>query len=88
MRNFLLRASLAGIFFLAGNAVAQVSTAATWNPKAAAAYLDERSSWWMSWPKSARDHGTFCISCHTAAPYAMGRAALRGALAEQSASAE
>ena len=35
MRNFLLRASLAGIFFLAGNAVAQVSTAATWNPKAA-----------------------------------------------------
>ena len=35
---------------------------------------------------SARDHGTFCISCHTVAPYALGRPALRGALGERSAS--
>ncbi len=75
MRSFLL------IFVLAGSAFSQVPT---WNPKMAAAYLDERSTWWMSWPKSARDHGTFCISCHTMAPYALGRAALRGALAESS----
>jgi squalene-hopene/tetraprenyl-beta-curcumene cyclase len=40
----------------------------------------------MNWPTSARDHGTFCISCHTVAPYALGRSALRGALAEPSAS--
>lgn len=33
---------------------------------------------------SARDHETFCISCHTVAPYALGRAALRGALGERS----
>jgi squalene-hopene/tetraprenyl-beta-curcumene cyclase len=79
-----LYACLSGIVFLAGNAFAQVSQAPTWNPKTAAAYLDERSTWWMSWPKSARDHGTFCVSCHTIAPYALGRAALRGALEEQS----
>jgi squalene-hopene/tetraprenyl-beta-curcumene cyclase len=65
----------------------KTSAALDWSPVKAAAYLDERSGWWMTWPKSARDHGTFCISCHTAAPFALGRAALRGALGEQSASA-
>jgi squalene-hopene/tetraprenyl-beta-curcumene cyclase len=94
MRYFLYAACLASSFSLAGNAFAQTealikggslaSGANNWSPKAAAAYLDERASWWMEWPKSARDHETFCISCHTAAPYALGRAALRGALAEQS----
>jgi squalene-hopene/tetraprenyl-beta-curcumene cyclase len=37
----------------------------------------------MQWTGSARDHGTFCISCHTALPYALARPALRAALAEQ-----
>jgi squalene-hopene/tetraprenyl-beta-curcumene cyclase len=37
----------------------------------------------MSWKSAARDHETFCVSCHTVAPYAMGRPALRAALAEQ-----
>lgn len=41
----------------------------------------------MQWPRAARDHETFCISCHTAVPYAMSRPALRGALAEQGPSA-
>jgi squalene-hopene/tetraprenyl-beta-curcumene cyclase len=50
---------------------------------AAAAYLDARISWWMEWPTAAPDHATFCISCHTAVPYAMGRPALRTALREQ-----
>lgn len=86
MRYVLYLACLTGTFGLAGNTFAQTSGATTWSPKAAAAYLDERYSWWMSWPKSARDHETFCISCHTAAPYALGRAALRGDLAELSAS--
>jgi squalene-hopene/tetraprenyl-beta-curcumene cyclase len=58
-----------------------------WDSKAAAAYLDQRADWWMSWPQSARDHETFCISCHTALPYALGRPALRTALGEQSTSA-
>lgn len=51
----------------------------SWNPKAAAAYLDQRAQWWMGWKGSARDHDTFCISCHTALPYALSRSALRDA---------
>jgi squalene-hopene/tetraprenyl-beta-curcumene cyclase len=37
----------------------------------------------MGWQPAARDHDTFCISCHTALPYAIGRSALRKALGEQ-----
>ena len=54
----------------------------SWDPKAAAAYLDRRQAWWMEWPRSQRDHGTVCVSCHTAVPYALSRSALRTALAE------
>jgi squalene-hopene/tetraprenyl-beta-curcumene cyclase len=59
----------------------------SWDPKAAAAYLDQRAGWWMEWPKAARDHETFCVSCHTALPYALSRPALRQGLAEQAPSA-
>lgn len=59
----------------------------SWDRKAAAAYLDQRADWWMGWKRAARDHETFCISCHTAVPYAMSRPALRAALGEQSLSA-
>jgi squalene-hopene/tetraprenyl-beta-curcumene cyclase len=59
-----------------------------WNPKTAAAYLDAREVTWMGWPGSARDHDTFCVSCHTVVPYALSRAALRPALSEQSESPE
>jgi squalene-hopene/tetraprenyl-beta-curcumene cyclase len=55
----------------------------SWSPKGAAAYLDQRADWWIGWKSSARDHGTFCISCHTALPYALARPSLRSALAEQ-----
>src|SRR5262249_55970407 len=58
-----------------------------WSPQAAAGYLDGRINWWMDWPGAARDHATFCVSCHTAVPYAMGRLALRKALGEQEPSA-
>ena len=36
--------------------------ATTWDPKAAATYLDYREGWWAEWTGSARDHGTFCVS--------------------------
>ena len=58
-----------------------------WDPKAAAAYLDQRAEWWSTWPNAARDHGTFCVSCHTAAPYALARPALRSPLGEHDRSA-
>src|SRR5208282_2877896 len=59
------------------------SAAKSWDQKAAAAYLDQRAGWWMGWQRAQRDHDTFCVSCHTAVPYAMSRPALRNALAEQ-----
>jgi squalene-hopene/tetraprenyl-beta-curcumene cyclase len=59
------------------------ATADSWDPKAAAAYLDQREQWWMGWQDAAREEGTFCVSCHTAAPYALARPALRKLLHEQ-----
>ena len=59
----------------------------SWDQRAAAAYLDQRAGWWMEWPKAARDHETFCVSCHTAVPYALSRPALRHGLAEEAPSA-
>jgi squalene-hopene/tetraprenyl-beta-curcumene cyclase len=56
---------------------------ASWNPQAAAAYLDGRMAWWLKWPNAQRDHETACVSCHTALPYALARSALRSALGEQ-----
>jgi squalene-hopene/tetraprenyl-beta-curcumene cyclase len=61
----------------------ETKIANSWDPKAAAAYLDRRQSWWMEWPRARRDHETFCVSCHTAVPYALSRSALRTTLAEQ-----
>jgi squalene-hopene/tetraprenyl-beta-curcumene cyclase len=63
--------------------VQEAGAAGVWNPKKAAAYLDQREQWWMAWPVAARDHGTFCVSCHTSLPYALARPALRAALGEQ-----
>jgi squalene-hopene/tetraprenyl-beta-curcumene cyclase len=54
----------------------------SYNGKAAGEYLDSRLTWWTTWPTAARDQGTFCVSCHTALPYAMSRPALRKTLAE------
>jgi len=79
-------ATLALCFFPAASQAAN-NDAGAWDTKAAAAYLDQRAEWWMGWDQSVRDHGTFCISCHTAVPYALGRPALRAALGEQSPSA-
>src|SRR5271169_3088790 len=58
-----------------------------WNQRGAAAYLDQRAVWWMGWQRAARDHETFCISCHTAVPYALARPALRAGLGEDAPSA-
>jgi len=54
-----------------------------WDAKAAAAFMDARQTWWQSWPNSQRDHGTFCVSCHSAMPYAIARPELRGVLGEK-----
>src|ERR1700693_1168010 len=69
--------------FFAASSYSVTKAGDSWNQKAAAAYLDQREGWWMAWPKAARDHDTFCISCHTAVPYALSRPALRTALDEE-----
>src|SRR5437763_4755997 len=53
-----------------------------WDERAAAAYLDDRQTWWESWSRAQRDRGTVCLSCHTAMPYALARPELRRALGE------
>jgi squalene-hopene/tetraprenyl-beta-curcumene cyclase len=65
---------------LTGCSPAASDPARTWDPRSAAAYLDQREDWWVRWPGSARDHHTFCISCHTVLPYALARARLDTAL--------
>jgi len=61
---------------------------AGWDFRAAARYLDGREDWWKGWDHAKRDHGTQCVSCHTQAPYALARPALRSALGERDISDE
>ena len=68
---------------VAGCSRTKTTPATAWDPKAAAAYLDRRMEWWMGWKGSSRDHGTFCVSCHTAVPYALARPSLRTAFAAE-----
>jgi len=56
--------------------------APTFDARAAAASLDSEIAWWMDWPSARRDHGTFCVSCHTVMPYVMARPSLAKALGE------
>jgi hypothetical protein len=58
---------------------------ANWDRQAAARYLDSRQVWWQAWDRTQKDHGTYCISCHTQAMYALARPALRQDLAEPAA---
>jgi len=73
--------ALASLLLTTAQAIAQQPTS-TWNPAKAAAYLDKRLTWWSAWPSAARDHETFCVSCHTSTPYALSRLALRAPLNE------
>ncbi len=83
----LIVAFLAPALIFAGGSQIASNDSDVWNSHSAAAYLDQRLSWWTTWKNAERDHGTFCISCHTALPYALGRPALRAALNEQGPSA-
>jgi hypothetical protein len=44
--------------------------------------LDDREVWWQGWDRAQKDHGTYCISCHTQAPYGLARPVLRKDLGE------
>ena len=84
--------SVRAIYFLAallafwGGPSLKAQQAESWNSQRARAYLDGRMTWWTTWPTAARDHETFCVSCHTVLPYALARPTLRSELGEQAAS--
>ena len=83
--NFrLLRTSLLAMLAMGYASVAWGAslTENSWNPRAAADYLDQRARWWILWPDAARDQGTFCVSCHTVLPYALSRPVLGRMLGE------
>jgi squalene-hopene/tetraprenyl-beta-curcumene cyclase len=82
LRGICLLTILTGVLFVLACSHPETKVASTWDQKTAAAYLDQRESWWMDWPIAARDHETFCVSCHTAVPYALSRPVLRRALGE------
>ena len=88
MKALAIREVLVATCAVASLAAAQAPSvspvaAGSWDPRAAAAYLDGRQAWWQSWPNAARDHDTQCVSCHTAVPYALARALLRAELRER-----
>jgi squalene-hopene/tetraprenyl-beta-curcumene cyclase len=86
VRSDTLVAALAACTLALGfaSAIARTESPAAldWDAKAAASYLDGRAQWWSTWSSAKRDHGTFCISCHTTLPYALARPALRRVLGE------
>ena len=90
-RPFVMRLAIAGtltaLFCLAAVRAQEGAAAPVWDSRAAARSMDNRLTWWMGWPSAARDHDTFCVSCHTALPYALARSTLRGVLHEQGPSA-
>ena len=81
MKTMLGISLVAAVF--AGAVYAGSGERVSWNSRSAAAYLDQRASWWVTWKQAARDHDSFCISCHTALPYALARPSLRTALGEE-----
>jgi squalene-hopene/tetraprenyl-beta-curcumene cyclase len=76
-------AACLGVSMFGTDEPSSTANSASWSGKAAATYLDRRMVWWMGWEVVARDHNTFCVSCHTVVPYAMARPVLRATLAEQ-----
>jgi hypothetical protein len=64
------------------------TVATDWDRQAAAKYLDSREVWWQSWDRAQKDHGTYCISCHTQAPFALARPVLHTEIGEDPGAAE
>lgn len=74
----ILAAGLVAVFSAnaAHGADKAASAVPSWDRQAAAKYLDGREAWWQTWDRAQKDHGTFCVSCHTQVPYAFARPVL------------
>lgn len=77
----MVAAGLLGVAAMGGESRAKPAPK-VWDAAGAARYLDGRLAWWRQWPKAQRDHGTVCVSCHTALPHVLARPALRAQLGE------
>ena len=58
-----------------------------WDRQAAERYLDGREVWWQAWDRAQKDHGTYCVSCHTQEPYGLAQPVLRRELGQTAPSA-
>jgi squalene-hopene/tetraprenyl-beta-curcumene cyclase len=67
---------------LSASSAASQKNPASWDRRAAAAYLDARQEWWFGFPNAARDLDTACVSCHTTLSYVLARPVLHGSLNE------
>jgi squalene-hopene/tetraprenyl-beta-curcumene cyclase len=72
---------------LAATVMAQQATASTdnsqsWDPAAAAAYLDMRMDLWFTYGRKLKtgDTQTACVACHAGLAYALSRPVLRGVM--------
>ena len=65
-----------------GDKASTPSASPAWDRQAAERYLDSREVWWQGWDRTQKDHGTYCISCHTQMPYGMARPILRQEMGE------
>ncbi|MBV9406250.1 MAG: hypothetical protein JO211_12970, partial [Acidobacteriaceae bacterium] len=82
----MIKTLIVALFLFPTVSILNAQTLEGWSSEAARGYLDARMTWWTTWPNAARDHQTFCISCHTVLPYALGRPALRKDLGEHAVS--
>ncbi len=78
MQTPLVAVALCGVVLLGTS----IHSAAEWNPKLAAAYLDGRQKDWFAWKPAQSANGP-CVSCHTGMPYLLARPALRKFLNEK-----
>jgi squalene-hopene/tetraprenyl-beta-curcumene cyclase len=90
MRRFLVAISVIGMVAAIGVTALAASSSRTstptWDTDAAARYLDHAEERWATWPRASLEQGTFCVSCHTAALYAVARPALRAHINDKNAS--
>ena len=75
--HWILTLAIVSAFLCGSEAIVpQASAEKSWDRMAAARYLDARASFWSEGAKARRKLSTACLSCHTAVPYLLARAAL------------
>ncbi len=74
--GLVLAPALASALIFGAAFAPQASAEKSWDRGAAARYLDARAAQWIEGSRARRKLPTACLSCHTAVPYLLSRAAL------------